>query len=107
MSNGVEDFDESTAAARRAALIRRARVEGVEVAYQSALEICRDPKAPAAAKASSQRTLLDVGGMLDRRDREEQKGKEIHEMTAEELQREVEVARRRISELKRKPGVFD
>ncbi|TCQ81207.1 hypothetical protein EDF68_102497 [Ochrobactrum sp. BH3] len=87
--------------ARRAAVIRRARVEGVEAAYESALEICRDKKASSQAKSNASRTLLEIGGMLQRADRNQEKpsGKELHEMTGDELaahRKQLERQRRKL-----------
>jgi hypothetical protein len=71
---------------RRIAIIRRARVEGIEVAYESALEVCRNKDAPAQAKSNASRTLLQIGGLFDRADRQiDNLDKDMHEMNAEEL----------------------
>lgn len=81
-----EDFDSSEADTRRRAdLIRRARTEGVEVAYNTALSICRDPAAPAQARASATRSLLEVGDLLNVKGRETANSKEPAAMTADEI----------------------
>ncbi len=89
MTDDIDWDAASDGEAIRASILKRARVEGIKVAYESALEVCRDKNAPAAAKASSQRTLLAVGGVLDRRDREDAREKPVAEMTAAELEREL------------------
>lgn len=81
----TDDFDDEDDR-RRAAVVRRARVEGVEVAYESALSVCRDPKAPAQARAAAQRTLLQIGGVLDYRDRERIDDKDPADMDGAELE---------------------
>lgn len=86
---------------RRERVRRRTRVEGIEVAYETALAVCRDPKSTSQARSNAARTLLEIGGMLNRSDRNDEKpsGKELHEMTGEELavyKRQLETERRRI-----------
>lgn len=72
---------------RRATIIRRARTEGVQVAYLAALQIAQDPKSPPLARSNACRTLLAVGGLLDRqdRDREAAEARVPSELTASEL----------------------
>ncbi|WAX96633.1 hypothetical protein N7E70_007160 [Aminobacter sp. NyZ550] len=95
MNDTIDDEFDDEEDRRRATVIRRARVEGVEVAYESALATCRDPLASAQAKASSQRTLLQIGGMLDRHDRNSDQQKPIHEMDGNELNAMVAAAKRK------------
>ncbi|RUV39982.1 MULTISPECIES: hypothetical protein [unclassified Mesorhizobium] len=107
---GDDEFEADEA--MRADIIRRARTEGVRTAYESALAVCRDPNAPAAAKASSQRTLLMVGGLLDRNDRNAGAAKPASEMDGNELQQAIERAsrkRKRHLDAAAKPtgGAFD
>lgn len=68
-------------------LLRRIHTEGVVVAYEAALAVARDPKAPAPARATAATTLFRVAGYLDRpaSDRQVQP----HEMTPEELAAEL------------------
>jgi hypothetical protein len=67
----------------RGPLMRRIRTEGVELAYETAVSICRDPKAPAPAKATALTALFRVAGLFEKTDSDDDK--EPHEMTAEEL----------------------
>ena len=69
--------------ASKRALLARIQTEGAEAAYQALLGVCRDPKAPAPAKATSGTTLFRVGGFMDIK----QGGvdKKPEEMTSEEL----------------------
>ncbi|MER9603406.1 hypothetical protein [Mesorhizobium sp. M0243] len=106
-----EDFEDGEDDRRRAEIIRRARVEGIEVAYETALAVCKDAKAPAQAKASAQRTLMQIGGLLDRNERQAEQDKAPHEMSPEELARAVnrlKRSHRTTSEGETAPGnVFD
>lgn len=93
MSDLEDEFDDDEAV--RAEIIRRARVEGIKVAYESALEICRDKTQTAVARASSQRTLLQIGGMLDRADRNASVAKDPADMDGDELRQATEAALRK------------
>lgn len=75
--------------ARRRDLLTRVRTEGAEAAYETALEICRDSKAPAPARATASATIFRVGGYFDRNNSDASE-REPHEMTAEELAQEIE-----------------
>ncbi len=70
--------------ARQTAVLRKVRTEGVETAYETALAICKDPKAPAQARAIASRTIFQLAGMLNKP--EPETPKEPSEMTAEELE---------------------
>jgi hypothetical protein len=101
------EYDTDDEWARREAIIRRARVEGIEAAYESALRVCMNDKAPAQAQANASRTLLQIGGLLDRADREKQnETKPLNEMTGEELAEEIARAKARQGGPK-KAGLFD
>ncbi|AZO36318.1 MAG: hypothetical protein EOS81_29685 [Mesorhizobium sp.] len=110
MSDQDDEFDDDEQR-RRAAIIRRARVEGIEAAFESALIVCRDLKAPAQARASAQRTLLQIGGMLDRADRNATVAKDPAEMNGDELLQATEAAlrkrKRAIAAAKPTGGAFD
>ncbi|MCI1002927.1 hypothetical protein HWD97_22930 [Ochrobactrum sp. C6C9] len=101
-SDGFTDDD----LARRDLVRKRSQVEGVEIAYETALSVCRDPKSTSQARSNAARTLLEIGGMLNRADRNDEKpsGKELHEMTGDELasyRRQLETKRRQIESLVR------
>lgn len=88
MTTDIDDLDDEMdldEAEVRNEVIRRARSEGALVAYLSALEIAGDKKAPAVARASSQRTLLALAGLMDKAGREGAEGKAPSEMSPEEL----------------------
>lgn len=108
MSDLDDEFDDDEQR-RRAAIIRRARVEGIEAAFESALIVCRDLKAPAQARASAQRTLLQIGGMLDRADRNATVAKDPAEMDGDELRQATEAAlrKRQRAAAAVKPTAFD
>jgi hypothetical protein len=44
------------------------RTEGALIAYRTAVKICRDPKATAAAKASAVNSLFRAGGFFANQD---------------------------------------
>jgi hypothetical protein len=92
----------------RASIIRRARTEGIAAAYEAALAICRDSKAPQQAKSNAARTLLQIGGLFERH---EGGRKEPHEMTLEELEAERVRLRRQAREFEPpaapRKGLFD
>lgn len=69
-------------------LLQRIHTEGVLAAYEAALSVCRDPKAPAPARATASATLFRVAGYFDRKG-DGDRDKEPHEMTAEELAKAV------------------
>lgn len=88
----------------RAEIARRARSEGIKAAYESALAICQDKNAPAQAKSNASRTLLEIGGMLNRADRKDESfsSKELYEMTVDEIhayKRHLERKARRLAAL--------
>lgn len=76
-----EDMGESGI---RGALTRRMRTEGARVAFDTALEICRDPKASAAAKASAVNSLLRAGGFFNSFGTDDS-GKDLSQMTPDEV----------------------
>jgi hypothetical protein len=80
--------------ARRRALLTRIQTEGVEAAYEAALAVCQDTKAPAPARATCATTIFRAGGFFNAR--EDQSQKEPHQMTRAEIEA-------RLSEMR--PGV--
>jgi len=85
-------------------LLRRVRTEGILVAYEAALEVCRDPKAQPTAKATSAGLLFRVAGLFNPRD-DGGSRKQPHEMTAEEVQEAIK--RLGAAAKGRTPGIFD
>lgn len=77
----------TTKADRSEALTRardRIALEGAEAAVAALIEVCRDPKAAAPARATAGTALLRAGGLFDRRD-DDAADVPIEEMTAEQL----------------------
>ncbi len=85
------------------ALLHRIQTEGVQTAYEAALAVCRNPNAPAPAKATAAATLFRVAGYFDRKDQSNRN--EPHEMSPEELQSEI----KRLEQLgkRRLPNIFE
>lgn len=72
---------------RRRALLIRIQTEGAEAAYEAALAVCKDPKAPAPAKATCSTTILRAAGLFNPKDAGE--AKDPSEMTAAEIEARV------------------
>jgi hypothetical protein len=86
--------------AQKQELLTRIQTEGAETAYQAALEVCRDKKAPAPARATCATTILRAGGYLNAKD-EGGLGKQPHEMSLDEISaqlRDLRAARGRQGE---------
>lgn len=90
--------------AARTELLQRVHTEGVFTAYETALAICNDPKAPSPAKATASATIFRVAGYFDRRDGGDSP-KEPHEMTPDELTKEIDKMERRAAQ--KPPSIFE
>jgi hypothetical protein len=75
------DFDETEV---RDELTHKMRTEGALIAYRTAVNICRDPKATAAAKASAVNSLFRAGGFFANQDIGDRE-KDPSEMTPAEV----------------------
>lgn len=87
-------------------LLLRIQTEGVLAAYEAALSICRDEKAPHPAKATASSTLFRVAGYFEQKDARGPE-KQPHEMSADELAQEI---RRLVGNVKPTPddeSIFD
>ncbi|WP_337267885.1 hypothetical protein [Oryzifoliimicrobium ureilyticus] len=85
-------------------LLRRIRTEGILAAYEAALDVCRDKKAPAPARATASGVLFRVAGLFNPA-KDEAARKEAHEMTAAEISAEI---KRLGGDFQAKtPGIFD
>ena len=84
--------------------MRRIRTEGLDAATDAAITLLRDPKAPAQAKSATINAVFRASGLLGRAD--EGAETEMHEMTAEELDREVKRLTRDMARIQT-PGVFE
>jgi hypothetical protein len=83
-----EGFDEAEV---RDELTYKMRTEGALIAYRTAVKICRDPKATAAAKASAVNSLFRAGGFFANQEPGD-RAKDLSEMTADELKAAVRKA---------------
>lgn len=92
---------------QRLDLVRRIQTEGAEAAYQAALAVCKDTKAPAPARATCATTILRAGGYLVTKE-DGTAPKQPHEMTPDELQAQIDElrARQRVAS-DGSTGVFD
>lgn len=73
----------------QADLLHRIRTEGIFAAYEASLAICRDKNAPAPARATASGTLFRVAGFFNK-ENTDAGDKQPHEMTPEELNREIQ-----------------
>lgn len=95
----------------REAFQHKVKTEGLEVAYNTAINICKDGKAPAPARATMAVALMRAAGAFARAD--EETDIEPHNMTAAQLEREIAKIRRQDKGLrharvaKSSDGVFD
>jgi hypothetical protein len=80
----MSDFDDENESSIRDVLTRRMRAEGAVVAFETALAICKDPKASAAAKASAVNSLLRAGGFFNNFGADDG-GKDLSQMTPDEV----------------------
>lgn len=83
----------------------RMETEGALLAFETAVGICRDPKASATAKASALKALLFVGGYHGKP--EPDVDKPLSEMTHDELSRAAERIRRERAALGTDQDLFD
>src|SRR5262245_51835633 len=108
-----DDLDADGPAAVREELRRRIKTEGVTAAYDAMVSICRDPKAPAPARATASVTLFRAAGYLSKKaeEEDESEGKPLDQMTDAEMQRELRRLRAHRLRLQavrdRDEGVFD
>lgn len=88
----AEEFDELENAhdsrAIRKELRRRLKSDGVQTAFAAMLDICRDKKAPAPARATAAATLFRAAGYLSSKavDEEDSDGLSLEKLSAEQLE---------------------
>ena len=78
-------------------LAARVRTEGLTAAYEAALEVCRDKKAAPAARATAAGWIFRVAGFEAKKN--DGAGRQLHEMTAEELAAEHQKAQDELERL--------
>ena len=112
IGNEDDELDEDCGEAEvRDELTHKMRTEGALIAYRTAVKICRDPKATAAAKASAVNSLFRAGGFFANQESGD-RAKDMSEMNADELKaalRRAETSlKNREDEInKPKGGLFD
>lgn len=85
-------------------LIERIHLEGATAAFNAALAICQDKTAPAPARATAAATIFRAGGYFDRRDQGDAP-REGHEMTPDELAKEIRKIERQAAQ--KPPSIFE
>ena len=103
-----ENFDETEV---RDELTHKMRTEGALIAYRTAVKICRDPKATAAAKASAVNSLFRAGGFFASQESGD-RTKDLSEMTPAEVKAalrkaETSLKNREAEVSKPSGGLFD
>lgn len=89
-------LDDAEAAAR-AHVLHLARVEGAEIAYRALKDIASDKKGAAAARGAAARTILEMAGALNWRDRAAAAPqKPVSEMDGNELKAAIAASQRLI-----------
>lgn len=109
-----------TAAETRREVLQLLQTEGLHAAADAAIAVCRDPNAPPNARATASGLILRataLGGFGKSNEAEEHERKELHMMTAAEIQEELarlrgEAAdrdreRREYAEADEEPSAFD
>lgn len=88
-NDDFENIDEDDV---RDQLTRKMRTEGALIAYRTAISICLDPKATAAAKASAVNSLFRAGGFFVTQDAGAD-AKDFSDMSPVELDRAIRKAK--------------
>lgn len=70
----------------------RIQSEGALVAYEALLAVCRDKSATPQARATAGSSIFRAAGFFEKIETGE--GKELHELTAEELQERIDSLQR-------------
>jgi hypothetical protein len=68
--------------------VERIKTEGLDAATDAAFALLRDPKAPAQAKSATINAIYRAAGLFGR-EADNDRPPELHEMTAEQMAREV------------------
>ncbi len=101
-----DDIDESPEETREW-FRQEISTRGLRTAYVALTKVCKDPKAPAPAKATAGVALLRAAGVFARVD-DDDGPKDPSAMTAKELEQEVaRLTRKRRSLKSGSDGVFD
>lgn len=90
-------------------VLHEIQTRGIRAAANAAIAVCEDPKAPAPAKATAAGLLFRAAalGGFGKAD-EAERTKELHEMTGDELDRELRRMQSSLRERNRENGgVFD
>jgi phage terminase small subunit len=98
-----EDLDEEAEA--REWFEREVTTRGLKIALETAISVCSDSSSTSQAKANAASSLMRAAGVFDRKD-EGRRKKAIHEMSMEEMNRELERLKRGRTR-RAPPDVFD
>jgi hypothetical protein len=105
--DGTEGLDDLDEAEMRDELTHKMRTVGALIAYRTAVAICLDPKATAAAKASAVNSLFRAAGFFANQE-SGGKPKDSSEMTADEVKELLRKTEERLAVIGASPGsLFD
>ncbi|SEN42651.1 hypothetical protein SAMN04489859_1006160 [Paracoccus alcaliphilus] len=88
-------------------IMDRIHLEGVPAAFQAMLEVCRDPKAPAPARAACGSALFRAAGLFDTKDGGGGLDKNPGDMTADELAEFIRNGEAHIANLQKQSAALD
>ncbi|WP_299911606.1 hypothetical protein [uncultured Paracoccus sp.] len=91
---------EKSARTQRRELRKRIAAEGAPAAFEAALAICKDPKAPAPARATCAVAMFRAAGMFDKTD-DPLDDKQLEEMTPQERNERMAELEDRLRQLDR------
>ena len=77
--------------ARKRALMDRIQTEGIEAAFDAMLDVCKDKKAPAPARATAGTSLFRAAGLMNAKQDADEKSPE--NLTGPELTARIEKLR--------------
>lgn len=87
-------------------IVTRIHTEGVPAAFQAMLDVCRDPKAPAPARATSASAIFRAAGLFDTKDGDGL-DKKLDDMTAEDLEDLIRNGEAHIANLQKQSAALD
>ena len=79
------EADDVSIEAAMARFHRLVRTKGLAAAYEAAVDVASDKKAPAPARATAAATLMRAAGVLDSKNRDDSGGTPIDQMTPAQM----------------------
>ncbi|MCK1670399.1 hypothetical protein [Bradyrhizobium sp. 150] len=82
---GLDELENLDGDQLREALTDHAQTRGLLIAYRACLQLCGDKKAPAAARGQAASNVFRAVGLYAKRESDDSRAKEPHEMEPEEF----------------------